>query len=73
MTKTVKEWIDFLNMGNNHYVGLKKKDGVNCSIENYHPVSECAEKFDGWLNEIVIKAYVINFESNGNYNHLLIF
>ena len=73
MTKTVKEWIDFLNMGSNHYVGLKKKDGIDCSIDNYYPVNECAKKFDGWLNEIVIKAHVINFELNGNYYHLLIF
>lgn len=70
MTRTVKEWIDFLNMGDNHYIGLQ--NGIHCSLDNYFKASECVERFEGWLNEIVIKAHVLNFVENGNNYHLLI-
>lgn len=73
MTKTVREWIEFLNMGNNHYIGLQKQDGLKCALDNYHRAGECEKEFEGYLNEIVIKTYVVNFKKDGNYYHLLVY
>lgn len=73
MTKTVREWIEFLNMGDNHYIGLQKQGGLKCSNDNYHRAEECEKELEGYLDEVVIKTYVVNFEKNGNYYHLLVY
>jgi hypothetical protein len=73
MKKTVREWIEFLNMGSNHYIGLEMENGIRCKDENYIPAPKCMEEFDGWLDFVVTKAYIINWEKNGNYYHLLIY
>lgn len=73
MKKTVKEWIEFLNMGNNHFIGIESKSATYPSQRIiYVSAKESAEKFNGWLNDIVEGAYICNYVENGNVYHLLL-
>lgn len=74
MTRTVKEWIEFLSMGDNHYIGLEMENGVNCPIKNYLKANKCLEEFfEPWSDAIVVRAYVSNLVANNNHYHLLVF
>lgn len=73
MTRTVKEWIEFLNMGNNHFIGLEKENGVKCSRVNYFIAHSCVKNFEDYLNEIVVKTYISNFKVGERYFHLLVY
>lgn len=73
MKKTVREWIAFLNQGNNHFIGLEHIDSKTyLKKSNYIACDKALEVFDGWLDDIPIKFYINNFEENGNYYHVLI-
>ena len=74
MTRTVKEWLDFLNMGDNHYVGLEMENGVKCKYNDYLPIKQCLVEYEPWFNEIVVNCYIVNQKLlNGQYRHLLIY
>ena len=74
MTRTVKEWLDFLNMGDNHYVGLEMENGVKCKHNGYPPIKQCLVEYEPWFNAIVVNCYIVNQKlSNGQYLHLLIY
>lgn len=73
MNKTVKQWIEFLNMGNNHFIALESKSNTaSYQRKIYLPIKESLEKFSGWLDEIVEGAYICNSIQDGNFYHLLI-
>ncbi len=73
MKRTVKEWIEFLNMGSNHYIGLEMKNGMRCQLKNYLPAPNCIDSYDSWLDCIVTKAYIINTQEDNKFYHLLIY
>lgn len=73
MTKTIREWVEFLQMGDNHYIGIAKEKGLPCRLKDYVLASECLEYFDGWLDEIATKVYVRNFYDEGKYFHLIMY
>ncbi len=72
MTKTVREWIKFLDMGPNHLIGVQMKNGVCCKDKYHFEASKCLEEYEPWLDEIAIEVWVRNSCSKGNYYHLLI-
>ena len=73
MTKTIREWIEFLQMGDNHYIGIRKEGGHPFKIKDYILASECFEYFDGWLDEIATTVRVCNLCYEGKYYHLIMY
>ena len=69
MKRTVKEWVEFLNMDENQRFGLESEGGLKIKIKDYEPFAEFINHYDEWwLNQPVIRAYVDNLPGY----HLLI-
>ena len=73
MKKTVREWIEFLADENMRF-GLKP---VNASYilsnECYYTADEAIEKFEGWLDEVVVQAYPNNGKIDNAYYCLMMY
>jgi hypothetical protein len=58
MKKTVREWIEFLNMDDSNYIGLEMENGIRCWWDNYVPAPKCMEEFDGYLDYVVTMVWL---------------
>lgn len=74
MTKTVRNWVEFIGeMGENHKFALQPKGArYEINIDNYIPAERALKEFDGWLDDIVTKAYIDDRNNeDGCHYHLL--
>ena len=69
MRRTVREWVEFLNIDENQRFALKSEGGITVKIKNYKPYQEFLDCYDDyWFEQPVVRTYVDNLP---NY-HLLI-
>lgn len=78
MTKTVREWVEFLGaMGNNHKFALRLEDTERSfhMSEDYVPMDIALKEFEGWLDDIVVNVTINEhfrfFDKKGCYYYVL--
>ena len=68
---TVRQWVEFMGQDENTFFGLELENGFPC--KTYLEKNDFLLKMDGWLEDIVVKAYPYNLRRDEKNYCLLIY
>jgi hypothetical protein len=61
MNRTVKEWVDFLNIDENQKFAIEAEGGIKARDWSYKTFEEFLKVYEGWLDSPVINAWINNY------------